>query len=106
MPHSQPLEDHCHSKLQKISELLGSEDGTPLHAELWLKANKLHPHHAAELHLKTPHLDLNSHCEGTDMYVVADQVIDKMVTLLVKEKSKRREKSRKQMTEKNKFSTD
>ena len=103
MPHSQPLEDHSIAKLQKLNDMLGSEDGTPLHAELWLKANKLHPHHAAELHLKTPHLDLNSHSEGADMYIVIDQTIDKMVTLLVKEKDKRREKTRKQVTEKNKF---
>ena len=103
MPHSQALEDHCHAKLQKLADLLGNEDGTPLHAELWLKANKLHPHHSAELHLKTPHLDLNSHCEGTEMYAVADLTIDKMATLLVKEKDKRREKTRKPITEKNKF---
>lgn len=103
MPHSQALEEHCHAKLKKIQDHLGSEDGQPLHLELWLKANKIHPHHAVEIHLKTPHFDLNAHNDGADMYIVADQTIDKMVALLIKEKDRRREKIRKPETEKSLF---
>lgn len=107
MPHSDPLEQHALQKFEKISEhLKGEENLTPLHAELWLKANKQHPHHAAELHLKTPRFDLNAHNEGPDMYVVIDTTIDKMIKLLTKEKDKRNDKSKKVETEKTKFTSD
>jgi ribosomal subunit interface protein len=107
MPHSDPLEKHANEKLEKISNILkGEENVSPLHVELWLKANKQHPHHAVELHLKTPHLDLNTHDEGTDMYVVLDNTIDKMIALLKKEREKTRDKNRKVETEKSKFGSD
>ena len=109
MPHSEPLEEHANQKLAKIIELLSHEEAehvTPLHAELWLKANKLHPHHRAELHLKTPRFDLNAHDEGADMYIVVDNTIDTMVKLLKKEKEKRNDKSKKLETEKNQFASD
>lgn len=96
MPHSNSIEEHAQLKLSKTLELLKSEGTqTPLYAELWLKANKQHPHHAAELHLKTPHLDLHAHDEGTDMYMVIDAAIEKMLTLVKKEKERRRDKIRK-----------
>ena len=107
MPHSDPLEQHAMQKFARVEEHLKAEDSlTPLHAELWLKANKQHPHHAAELHLKTHRFDLNAHDEGPDMYVVIDTTIDKMVKLLRKEKEKRNDKTKKAETEKAKFSSD
>ena len=107
MPHSDPLEQHASTKLDKIKDFLkDAENITPLHVELHLKANKQHPHHRAELQLKTPRFNLNSHDEGTDMYVVIDNTIDKMVTLLKKEKQKSRDKTQKTETNKSKFSSD
>ena len=107
MPHSDPLEQHANQKLIKITELLSNEENlSPFHVELWLKANKLHPHHAAELHLKTPRFDLNAHDEGTAMYIVIDNTIDKLIKLLIKEKEKRNDKTKKQETDKSKFSSD
>lgn len=104
MQHSGPMEEHATQKLEKISDFLkSSEQASPYGVELWLKANKQHPHHAVELHLKTPHLDLNAHDEGTDMYVAIDNTIDKMVSLIKKEVSKKRDKHRKVETEKSKF---
>jgi ribosomal subunit interface protein len=101
MPHSISIEEHAQQKLNKTLELLKSEGTqTPLYAELWLKANKQHPHHAAELHLKTPHLDLHSHDEGTDMYMVIDTAIEKMLTLVKKEKERQRDKIRKPQIDK------
>ncbi len=102
MPHSGPLEEHTNSKLDKISSFI-DDSLRPLHIEVWLKANKQHPHHAAEIHLKTPHFDLHAHNEGVDMYTTVDNTIDKIVTLLIKEKEKRLEKSRKNDSEKRKF---
>ncbi len=104
MPHSPTIEEHALQKLNKFLDILKTEGNpTPLFAELWLKANRLHPHHSVELHLKTPQLDLHAHDEGTDMYLVIDAAIDKMTTLIKKEKQKNRDKIRKTPTEKSKF---
>ena len=62
-----------------------------------------HPHHAAELHLKTSQFDLHAHDEGTDMYVTIDNTIDKMVTLVTKQKKINIDKQRKTNTEKRSF---
>ncbi|MFH0897994.1 MAG: ribosome-associated translation inhibitor RaiA [bacterium] len=107
MPSSAPLEAHASQKLEKIKDFLkDSEDLAPFNIELHLKANKQHPHHRADLSLKTPCFNLNSHDEGTDMYVAIDNAIDRMVALLKKEKQKLKDKSQKQETEKSKFSSD
>lgn len=107
MDHSDSIENHANEKLNKIEEMLkGSDWQTPMFIELWLKANKQHVHHKADLHLKTPQFDLNSHDENTDMYVAIDNAIDKMVKLLKKEKSKIKEKTKKTNTEKRNFADD
>lgn len=105
MPHSDPLEQHCRAKLTKLDEFT-KDNASPCYTELWLKANKQHPHHAVELHLKTPHFDLHAHDEGADMYIVIDNTIDKMVTLIKKEKEKSRDKHRKRETDKEEFGSD
>jgi ribosomal subunit interface protein len=107
MPHSDPMERHANEKLNKIEDMLRyPEDTTPFFVEVWLKANKQHPHHRAEIHLKTPNLDLNAHDEGTDMYVSLDNSIDKIVSLIKKEKEKREDKEQKPETEKGEFASD
>ena len=104
MPHSEPLEAHAHEKFSKVDELITHmENSSPMHAEIWLKANKQHSHHAVEFHLKTPHLDLNSHDEGTDMYIALDNAIDKMVKQVKKAKDKNLDRHHKIETEKTKF---
>jgi len=104
MPHSPILEEHAQQKLEKFLHILQAEGHqTPLFAEIWLRANKLHPHHAVELHLKTPQQDLHAEANGTDMYLVIDAAIDKMTTLVKKGKEKQRDKARKQHTEKGDF---
>ncbi|MCB9493446.1 MAG: ribosome-associated translation inhibitor RaiA [Epsilonproteobacteria bacterium] len=104
MDHSGPLESHARQKLRKIADFFKDEESMqPFTVELWMKANKLHPHHRAELHVKTPQFNLNAHDEGTDMYVSVDNAIDKMVKLITKEKSKVRDKQRKADTDKKIF---
>jgi ribosomal subunit interface protein len=106
MEHSDPMESHVTQKLQKVSDLLKNEENlNPLFAEFWLKANKQHPHHEADFHLKTPRFDLHSHDSGPDMYIVIDNAIDKMVAQLKKEKEISRDKYRKAGTEKKKFNS-
>ncbi|KKQ49680.1 MAG: hypothetical protein US69_C0003G0035 [candidate division TM6 bacterium GW2011_GWF2_38_10] len=104
MPHSPTLEEHALQKLNRFLQLLKEEGNqTPLYAEFWLKANRQHPHHAVELHLKTPQFDLHAHDEGTDMYMVIDAAIDKMNTLFKKEKGKHKDKMRSVDTPKSQF---
>lgn len=105
MPHSDAMENHAREKLEKINDLLQSQAAaTPFNVELWLKANKLHPHHAVELHVKTPVFNCNAHDEGTDMYVVLDSTIDKMIKQLAKEKDRHLDARHKPDTEKKNFS--
>ena len=104
MDHSTPIENHAKDKLEKLHELLKKEDeNPPFFVEFWLKANKLHPHHATKLHLKTSNLDLIAQDEGTDMYVVIDNTIDKMVKLVRKNKNKIKDKNHKPDTDKRTF---
>lgn len=104
MDHSTPIENHTKEKLEKLHELLKKEDeNPPFFVEFWIKANKLHPHHATKLHLKTAKLDLIAQDEGTDMYVAIDNTIDKMVSLVRKHKEKEKDKRKKPNTEKATF---
>ncbi len=104
MPHSEPLEAHAHQKFTKLAELLAhTNERSPVHAELWLKANKQHEHHATELHIKSSSLDLNAHDEGPDMYIAIDNTMDKMLRQVKKEKERLRDKAHKPDTEKRKF---
>jgi ribosomal subunit interface protein len=107
MPHSEPMEQHADLKLETLFRILDGEANlTPFSIEFWLKANKVHPHHAAELHLRTAHFDLHAHDEGPDMYIVIDNTVDKMVKLLKKEKERRRDEQRKPDTDKSGFGED
>jgi ribosomal subunit interface protein len=107
MESSEPMEKIANERLDKIEDFLkGYEWVTPFNIELWLRANPQHPHHAAELNLKTPRFDLNAHAKGTKMYMVIDEVVDKMIALLKKEKEKLKDKEQKTETEKKEFSDD
>ena len=107
MSHSLPMEQHINAKLDKITELLKNvENITPYYQEIFLKANKQHSHHRAELNVKTPRFNLNTHNENSDMYAAIDKTIDKMIELIKKEKSKLKDKTQKVETEKTEFTSD
>ncbi|NDD54427.1 ribosome-associated translation inhibitor RaiA [bacterium] len=104
MPHSEPLASHAQQKFAKLAELLSNvENRNPMHAELWLKAHKQHNHHGVELHIKTPHFDLNAHEEGPDMYIAVDNTMDKMLRQIKKEKERLLERHHKPDTDKRRF---
>jgi ribosomal subunit interface protein len=105
MPHSTVIDQHARTKLSKIEEILkGQARATPFNVEMWLTANKQHPHHEANLHVKTPVFNLDAHDEGPDMYIVIDTVIDRMIGMLKKEKERLIEKTHKAETPKKNFS--
>ena len=104
IPHSDPMEQHTREKLTKILDFLADRAHmAPLFAEVFLKANKQHPHHSVEVHLRTPQFNLNAKDEGPDMYVCIDTAIDKMVTLLKKHKERSIDEKHKPDTEKRRF---
>jgi ribosomal subunit interface protein len=104
MEHSAALEQHAQEKFTKIDELLSNlKDNHSIRTELRLRANKQHPHHSVEFHVKTTHFSLHAHDEGTDMYTVLDTAIDKMVVLIKKEKGKLVDKIHKHDSEKRNF---
>jgi len=107
MPHSQALEKVATEKILKIKELISDPEWkTPRFVELWLKANNQHKHHLAKLHLKTPDFDLNSESEDTDMYLAVDNTVNKMITLVRKEKNKIKDLRKNGSSEKRDFSKD
>jgi len=107
MEHSEPLRIHSDQKLNKILDVLKEDKiPTPVFLELWLKAFKTHPHHGAEIHLKTPRFDLHAHDECTEMYVAVDNAIDKIIALYKKMKNKTQDKKQKAECEKKEFTED
>ncbi|MFC1894542.1 ribosome hibernation-promoting factor, HPF/YfiA family [Candidatus Dependentiae bacterium] len=107
MDHSSPMEKHINEKLNKIEEFIKAPEWeTPKYIEFFLNSHPQHPHHSVEIKLKTPQFDLVSHDEGTKMYVVIDNAIDKIITLLKKEKAKLRDKKQKIETKKTEFNED
>ncbi|HBS47837.1 TPA: ribosome-associated translation inhibitor RaiA [Candidatus Dependentiae bacterium] len=107
MESTKALELHAEDKLEKILEILKIDKmPTPVNLEIWLKAQKLHPNHVAEIHLKTPRFDLYSHESGKDMYVAIDCAVDKIILLYKKAKEKESDKKHKVETEKKAFSDD
>ncbi len=107
MEHSPVIEQQAKEKILKIKELIQDPEWrTPRYAELWLKANKQHNHHLAKLHLKTPDFNLNAHEESPDMYLAVDRVVDKMTSLVRKEKSIIKDKRNKQDSERKDFVDD
>ncbi len=106
MDHSDGIEEHIHQKLAKVSDFF-KEDERPLRIDFWLKANKQHAHHKAEIQFKAPHFTIDAHDEGPDMYLSIDSAIDKLITQIVKEKEKQRDKNhKKEDTDKNQFRSD
>lgn len=107
MESSPNLEAHANQKLERLESILKQdEEPTPLSIELWLKSQKMHPHNACELHLKTPRFDLHAHDEGTDLYIVLDNTIDKMMRLYRDAKSKAKTKEKHAKTEKRNFTVE
>lgn len=104
MPHSDGIEAHAKEKLQKIASLFRkTEDTHPLSAELFLNAHAVHAHHEVELQIKSNHFKLAAHDTGHDMYQTIDNVIDKMLTQVKREKERLDDKNHKVATEKNIF---
>lgn len=102
MDSSQPMREHAEEYLEKVASLL-PENEQPCVAELCLTSNPQHPHHKAELDLRTKNFNLHTHEEDTKMYLAIDKTIDKMVALLKREKNKLDDKHHKQVTEKSRF---
>lgn len=103
-PHSDAIENHALTKLNKfLQDLKINQYQTPLHGEYWIKVNDKFPHQRVELHIKTPEFDIHTHEDGEDVYQLIDITLDKMKTLITKEKSKKRDKQRNQDTPKRQF---
>lgn len=87
MSHSEPMEQHAQSQLEKVKRFLEHEQ-SPVHIDLILSPSKVHSHHLVELRVKSPQYDLTSNYEGAEFYKVLDRVIDSMYTRLHEAKRK------------------
>ena len=102
MDHSDALEVHALKKLSKLEEFCAT-DAMPLHAEVWLKAESSHPHHKTDLQVKVNKMELHTSSQSRDLYIALDEAVDKMVTLLKKNKAIQRDKCRCVESEKRNF---
>jgi len=105
MPHSAALENHIREKLRKVESLFKNRSDQSLFVEFFLNAHTQHTHHAAEMRIKNGTISATTHDEGPDMYVVADNVIEKMITIIKKEKAKISHKKHNVITDKRVFSS-
>jgi ribosomal subunit interface protein len=87
---TQPLEDSCNKKLEKIEHFLENER-TPIFIDLVLQPSKVHAHHYIELRVNTPHYHKISSYEGPEFYDVLNRVVDTMHRELLKCKNKETE---------------
>jgi len=107
MEHSAPLEAHANQKLEKIITFLKEDEiKTPIFLEMWLKGTKIHANYAVEINLKTPQFDIKSHDEGTDIYVLVDNTVDKLVKQYLKMRKKENDKKKRVDTPKKEFASD
>jgi ribosomal subunit interface protein len=102
MEHSLALENYATKKAEKLMEFLQKEQ-TPPGFEFHLVCHPNHAHQEVTLHLRAKHFKLNTTAEGTDSYVVLDVAVDKMITLIKKEKEKIRDAHRKAPSEKHNY---
>ena len=93
MEHSTALENHARKKTEKLAEFL-QEERTPSNIEFHLACHPNHAHQEVSIHLQTKNLRLNTEAEGVDGYAIIDVAIDKMITLVKKNKEKMRDSHR------------
>jgi ribosomal subunit interface protein len=86
MSSSPALEEYINKKLVHVERIIAAE-ASPKFVEFWLKAGT--PDHTVEVHLKTQHYNIHCHESQSDMYAACDKVIDKLTSLVRKEKEKR-----------------
>ena len=104
MPHSEAIEVFVREKLDKINTLFkDNQNLSPFTMEMFLNANKKTIKMACELHMKTPDLDLVTQDGDPDMYIAITKTIEKMISLVKKEKEKIQDKHTNIETEKRKF---
>lgn len=106
MPHSDALDAHARERIEKITHFFKPEEleHQPLAIELFLNAESAHKrHHHAEIHIKHALLHSTTTAEGNDMYIVIDNVVDKLISMIKKEKAKQQDKMHKVKTEKQQF---
>jgi len=104
MPHSDGLDHHARTKVEKVSDFFKStEPAHPIHAEFFLNAHATHAAHAVELRVTSGAISVVSHESHPDMYLAIDAAVDKAIAQLKKEKAKLVDKRHKVETEKKAF---
>lgn len=93
MEHSDVMREIIEQQMHKIEEFL-THEAQPVRIDLFCEPSKVHEHHRVDLHIKSPHYNLNVSYEkeGMDFYQVLDHVIDVMYRNLLEEKRKQTDK--------------
>jgi ribosomal subunit interface protein len=92
--HSESVENYANKKNEKIEELL-KQQNTPHIYEYHIHKFTHKSYYEVSLHVRVQAFSLDTKLEGDDVYVALDEVVDKMIVLVKKEKEKQRDSHRK-----------
>jgi len=101
MESSLALESYAKKKCEKIEEFL-KNISSPHDYQIHLISHSNHAHQEVSINLRAKELHLSTKAEGVDSYLVIDEAMDKLASLVKKEKEKVRDSHRKGLTEKRK----
>lgn len=102
MPHSEALEDHANSKIDKIEKLLAGT-GLPQEVEVRIKYNPHRAHHEIEVHLVSKEIRTEAHTVNSEIYIAVDEAMDKIIEAVRKSKDRHITEIHKKETEKKLF---
>lgn len=88
MEKTSALEEHARAELAKLEKLINIEH-TPIFVDLIFEEHKLRDNNRVELRVNVPHGHFMANAEGSDMYLLIGQVIDKMLAELRREKERK-----------------
>lgn len=105
MPHSEALEDHANSKIDKIEKLLAGT-GLPQEIEVRIKYNPHRAHHEVEVHLMSKEIRTEAHTVNSEIYIAVDEAMDKIIDAVRKSKDRHTTELHKKENEKSLFYDD
>ena len=102
MPHSEALEGHANSKIDKLKKLLEGT-GLPQEIEVHIKYNPHRAHHEVEVNLISKQIRTEAHSVNSEIYLAVDEAMDKIIEAVRRSKDRSTTQAHRKETEKKAF---
>ncbi len=102
MPHSEALEDHANSKIDKLEKLLAGT-GLPQEIEVHIKYNPHRAHHEIEINLNSKEIRTEAHSVNSEIYIAVDEAMEKIIEAVRRSKDRHTTEMHRKETEKKLF---